>query len=276
MGGPDRRSCRAPQARRGLAHPSDRRNAVGLAGGREPVAHEVGGWTRRLLHGCPLVHTAFQAGGLRLVLGTCGSASGGLQDLGSSGVQSPQTRLGVWQSIVTMHGDAVASSTIRLERASPPCSDAGVRGRRRGLPSLRRGDADHRVRDRARGGHAHPRAPRAARDRRARGTMGGSGGSSGAVGAGRHGALAAPPAGEVRSPGPGDCRARTYRSAAAVGERCSGRRGRPARPGGSARGDKRGKNPVGGVRDGGRLAGARKEIPIRTCHGTKSEGDARP
>jgi hypothetical protein len=93
--------------------------------------------------------------------------------------------------------------------------------------------------------------------------MGGSGGSSGAVGAGRHGALAAPPAGEVRSPGPGDCRARTYRSAAAVGERYSGRRGRPARPGGSARGEKAREKLLGGVRDGGRLAGARKETPLR-------------
>ncbi len=74
----------------------------------------------------------------------------------------------------------------------------------------RRRDADHRVPDRARGGHAHPRALRAGRRRCARRTLGGGG-----VGTRRRGvrgdrverASLRPPVGEVCAARPEGCRA---------------------------------------------------------------------
>src|SRR5437867_2766188 len=56
---------------------------------------------------------------------------------------------------------------------------AGVPGGRRGVRALRGRGTDHRVRDRAGGDPAHPRASRAARGGRPGRTVGGSGGGSG-------------------------------------------------------------------------------------------------
>ncbi len=104
------------------------------------------------------------------------------------------------------------------------------------MPALWRRDADYRIRDRARGDHAHPRAPRAARRGGARGTVdGGDGVARVAAVRGREieqqtslsgsrsdPRASGPAAGEVRAGSPAGCRTRAYGQATAGGRTSPG------------------------------------------------------